>query len=132
MTTFTKSRVAIIGDAAHASTPHQGAGAGQAIEDAHVLAEILGDPNVSEAEHYIAALQAYDVLRRPRSQQVVASSKENGNLLCLRLDGILDNEERLKDTFSNRFRWLWDIDVEGQAERTREVMLELIENEKSH
>ena len=132
MTTFTKSRVAIIGDAAHASTPHQGAGAGQAIEDAHVLAEILGDPSVSEAEHYIAALQAYDVLRRPRSQQVVASSKENGNLLCLRLDGILDNEERLKDTFSNRFRWLWDIDVEGQAERTREVMLELIENEKSH
>ena len=130
MTTFTTSRVAIIGDAAHASTPHQGAGAGQAIEDAHVLVELLGDPQVTEAKHFIAALRAYDIVRRPRSQQVVVSSKENGNLLCLRLDGILDDEEKLKDTFSNRFRWLWNIDVHGQAEGARNVMLELLEQEK--
>ena len=131
LTTFTKSRVAIIGDAAHASTPHQGAGAGQAIEDAHVLAEILADPQVTEAKHFTAALQAYDIVRRPRSQQVVTSSKENGDVLCLRHDGILDDEEKLKDTFSNRFRWLWDVDIAGQAESARKIMLELIKKAES-
>ncbi len=127
LTTFTKSRVAIIGDAAHASTPHQGAGAGQAIEDAHILSELLADPRVTEAQHFAAALQAYDIVRRPRSQQVVVSSKENGNLLCLRLDNILDDEDKLKDTFSKRFRWLWDIDIAGQAESARKIMIGLIE-----
>ena len=131
LSTFTKSRVAIIGDAAHASTPHQGAGAGQAIEDAHVLAELLGDPRVTEPKHFVAALQAYDQVRRPRSQQVVVSSKENGNLLCLQLDGILDDEEKLKETFSNRFRWLWHVDIEGQANNAREIMLELMNDEES-
>ena len=130
MSTFTKSRVAIIGDAAHASTPHQGAGAGQAIEDAHVLAELLGDPQVTEPMHFMAALQAYDIVRRPRSQQVVASSKENGNIMCLSLEGTMDDEDKLKNTFSNRFRWLWDIDIEGQAESARGVMRELIRQEK--
>ena len=37
-----KGRVVLIGDAAHASTPHLGQGAGLAIEDAVVLADELG------------------------------------------------------------------------------------------
>ncbi|RAL66883.1 hypothetical protein DID88_007665 [Monilinia fructigena] len=39
----TKGRIVLLGDAAHASTPHQGAGAGQAIEDAFILSNLLGD-----------------------------------------------------------------------------------------
>ena len=131
LTTFCKSRVAIIGDAAHASTPHQGAGAGQAIEDAHVLAEILADPQVTETNDFAAALQAYDSVRRPRSQQVVVSSKENGDLLCLRMDGILDDEEKLKATFSKRFSWLWDVDIADQAENARKLTLALIKENES-
>ncbi|KAK3068082.1 hypothetical protein LTS18_000821, partial [Coniosporium uncinatum] len=34
---YNKGRVCLMGDAAHASTPHQGAGAGMAVEDAYVL-----------------------------------------------------------------------------------------------
>lgn len=119
ISTYARSRIAILGDAAHASTPHQGAGAGQAIEDAHVLAELLGDPRVTEAEHVIAAFRGYDAARRPRSQKVVTTSKENAYLLCLCLDGVGDNEERLKQTFQERLRWLWDVDIQGQAERAR-------------
>jgi 2-polyprenyl-6-methoxyphenol hydroxylase-like FAD-dependent oxidoreductase len=37
-----KGRVILIGDAAHATTPHLGQGAAQAIEDAVVLGELLG------------------------------------------------------------------------------------------
>jgi salicylate hydroxylase len=127
LSTFARSRIAILGDAAHASTPHQGAGAGQAIEDAHVLAELLGDPRVIEARDALTAFQAYDAVRRPRSQRVVTSSKENAYLLCLRLDGVKDDEGKLRTTFEERLRWLWDIDIQDQAERARQIMVEQME-----
>ncbi|OJJ29747.1 hypothetical protein ASPWEDRAFT_188187 [Aspergillus wentii DTO 134E9] len=126
ISTYARSRIAILGDAAHASTPHQGAGAGQAIEDAQVLAELLGDPRVTEAEHAMAAFEAYDAVRRPRSQKVVTTSKENAYLLCLCLDGVGDDEDKLRQTFSERLRWLWDIDIEDQAERARGILIEKI------
>lgn len=124
ISTYARSRVAILGDAAHASTPHQGAGAGQAIEDAHALAELLGDPQVTQAEHAIAALQAYDVIRRPRSQRVVTTSKENALLLCLCLDGVENDEDKIQETLQERLRWLWDVDVEAEVQRGRQTMLE--------
>ncbi|KAJ5540231.1 salicylate hydroxylase [Penicillium frequentans] len=121
--TFCQSRVAILGDAAHASTPHQGAGAGQAIEDAHVLAELLGDARVGSADDVVAAFRAYDEIRRPRSQRVVTSSKENADLLCLCLDGVGDDAEKLRSTFQERMKWLWDLDVQDQVEQAREKMI---------
>lgn len=124
ISTYARSRFAILGDAAHASTPHQGAGAGQAIEDAHVLAELLGDPKAISSEHVVAAFQAYDAVRRPRSQRVVSTSAENAYLLCLRLEGVGDDEEKLKKTLQERLRWLWDLDVQDQTERARIIMLE--------
>lgn len=127
ISTFCRSRVAILGDAAHASTPHQGAGAGQAIEDAHVLAELLGDPRVTTAQDVIAAFRAYDEIRRPRSQKVVTSSKENAYLLCLCLDGVGEDETKLKETFKSRLRWLWDLDIEKQAETAKQSMVKYLE-----
>lgn len=127
VSTFTKSRVAILGDAAHASTPHQGAGAGQAIEDAHVLVELLADPRITTPEHVVAAFQAYDAVRRPRSQRVVTTSKENADLLCLSYEGVSDDEQKLKEIWNERYRWLWDIDMEEQAEKARDIMTQLLE-----
>lgn len=127
ISTFTRSRVAVLGDAAHASTPHQGAGAGQAIEDAHVLAELLADSRITTPKHVVAAFQAYDAERRPRSQRVVTSSKENADLLCLCYEGVGDHEQTLKETWNERYRWLWDIDVEQQAENSRNRLAKLFQ-----
>ncbi|KAL4903105.1 hypothetical protein BDW74DRAFT_169053 [Aspergillus multicolor] len=127
ISTYARSKVAILGDAAHASTPHQGAGAGQAIEDAHVLAELLGDPRVVTAEDVAAAFRAYDEVRRPRSQRVVTSSAENAHLLCLRLPGVGNDEEKFKTTLQERLAWLWNEDVQEQAERARRIMLKTLE-----
>ncbi|MCO6059069.1 FAD-dependent monooxygenase, partial [Pseudomonas sp. MOB-449] len=44
---YVHGRVALIGDAAHAMLPHQGAGAGQGLEDAYFLARLLGDARVN-------------------------------------------------------------------------------------
>ncbi|KAH7324816.1 salicylate hydroxylase [Stachybotrys elegans] len=79
--TYAKGRVCIIGDAAHATTPWQGAGAGQAFEDVMVLAALLKN-RVTSPKDIDAAFLAYDAVRRPRGQQVVDSSRGTGTILC--------------------------------------------------
>ncbi|KAI0408849.1 salicylate hydroxylase [Xylaria palmicola] len=78
--TYAKQRVCLIGDAAHATTPWQGAGVGLAIEDAMVLGALLA--KVSSKEDFESAFQAYDKVRRPRCQQIIDSSRETGRILC--------------------------------------------------
>ena len=65
---YNKGPVAIMGDAAHASTPWQGQGASQAIEDALVLETLLGE--IKDAKQIPHAFAAYDQVRRPRTQRV--------------------------------------------------------------
>ncbi|KAJ5576140.1 salicylate hydroxylase [Penicillium sp. DV-2018c] len=121
--TYTRNNIAILGDAAHASTPHQGAGAGQAIEDVHILAELLSDPRVLKREHVKAAFHAYDAMRRPRSQWVVRTSKDMGHLLSLSKDGV-KGEKEIKNIVTKRLALLWNLDVPGQAEIARTLMLQ--------
>ncbi|MEU0242274.1 FAD-dependent monooxygenase [Nocardiopsis sp. NPDC006198] len=67
-----RRRVALVGDAAHLMCPDLAQGAGQALEDAVVLARSLdatGDVD--------AALARYDSERRPRSQWVAAQARAN-------------------------------------------------------
>jgi 2-polyprenyl-6-methoxyphenol hydroxylase-like FAD-dependent oxidoreductase len=63
-------RVVLIGDAAHASPPHMGQGGAMAMEDAVVLAEVLG-----AAESVEGALAAFVARRRPRTDWVQEQSR---------------------------------------------------------
>ena len=70
---FTRGRVALVGDAAHAMTPHLGQGACMALEDAEVLAaELAADGGVGPA------LQRYDEQRRPRAEKMSKQSDQTG------------------------------------------------------
>ncbi|MGK5639158.1 FAD-dependent monooxygenase [Streptomyces sp. URMC 126] len=72
---FTAGRVALLGDAAHAMTPHLGQGACQALEDAVTLAAALAaGPSVE------SALARYDAERRPRSQGVARAARQAGRM----------------------------------------------------
>jgi 2-polyprenyl-6-methoxyphenol hydroxylase-like FAD-dependent oxidoreductase len=64
-----KGRVALLGDAVHAATPHLGQGAGMAIEDSLVLAEEL-----ARHDDLDAALTAYRERRFERCRYIVESS----------------------------------------------------------
>ena len=94
---------------------------------AHVLAELLGDSRVSSVDDVVAAFKAYDEVRRPRSQRVVTSSKENADIFCLCCDGVRDDPVKLRETLDQRLKWLWDLDVQDQVERAREKMVEYLE-----
>jgi 2-polyprenyl-6-methoxyphenol hydroxylase-like FAD-dependent oxidoreductase len=56
---YQRGRVALLGDAAHAMTPHLGQGACQAIEDAVVLASVAGPGTArSRQRRYDAAVHS--------------------------------------------------------------------------
>jgi 2-polyprenyl-6-methoxyphenol hydroxylase-like FAD-dependent oxidoreductase len=68
-----RGRVVLIGDAAHATTPHLASGAGMAIEDSIVLAEELATKStVAEA------LQGYMRRRFDRSRMIYENSIQLG------------------------------------------------------
>jgi 2-polyprenyl-6-methoxyphenol hydroxylase-like FAD-dependent oxidoreductase len=68
-----RGRVALIGDAAHSTTPHLGQGAGMAIEDAIVLAEEINNDRTIEEQ-----LAAFMKRRYERCKFVVDSSLRIG------------------------------------------------------
>lgn len=76
--TYYRGHVAMVGDAAHATFPHAGNGAAQAIEDAAVLTGIFS--SVTSSKQIRPALQAFDEIRRPRSQKVIEITRRFGRL----------------------------------------------------
>jgi len=72
--TWYRGPMIIIGDAAHAASPSSGQGASMAIEDALVLAKCLRDvPDTT------AAFAAFERIRRPRVERVVAFGARSSN-----------------------------------------------------
>jgi salicylate hydroxylase len=76
---WTRGRIALAGDAAHAMLPFVAQGGGMAIEDAAVLARMLADPDVPVA----AALAEYARIRRPRVLAVASEARRNGKIYHL-------------------------------------------------
>jgi 2-polyprenyl-6-methoxyphenol hydroxylase-like FAD-dependent oxidoreductase len=74
---YHRGRVAILGDAAHAMTPHLGQGACQAIEDAVVLASVAGPGTPAETAPDTGSapdLAAYTSARLSRTRMVADGS----------------------------------------------------------
>ena len=118
-------KICLLGDCAHASTPHQGAGAGMAIEDAAVLSILLGNVKKPDPAVLTILFKAYDRIRRPRSQKLVTTSRDAGLLYDFQKEGILDDLQKLKGDIEQRMRWIWEIDMEthcGDAVKLMETL----------
>jgi salicylate hydroxylase len=72
---WSRGRVMLLGDSAHAPLPHQGQGAGQAIEDAYALGALLARSGLKD---YSPAFEAFENLRRRRAWMVQAYSRASG------------------------------------------------------
>lgn len=70
---FVFGRVVLLGDAAHATTPNMGQGAGQAIEDAIVLGN-----GFKQFEHVDKVLAFYEEKRVTRTAKVIRLSRQIG------------------------------------------------------
>ncbi|MGH9099263.1 MAG: FAD-dependent monooxygenase, partial [Acidimicrobiales bacterium] len=73
---WSDGRLTLLGDAAHPMLPHLGQGVNQALEDAVVLATLLGAAPGPGAVP--AALTRYEDLRRERTARVQLGSRRNG------------------------------------------------------
>lgn len=118
--TYYKGRVCLLGDAAHASTPHQGAGAGMALEDAFVLSHVLGQ--VDDGSSLEKAFQAYDETRRLRTQRLVKTSREAGELYDLEGAGIGDDLAKFRANMDVRMNWIWDENLEEELGHAKDIL----------
>lgn len=132
--TYIKGHACIAGDAAHATTPHLGAGAGMAVEDAYVLAGLLGQAAArwkrgtaaDKPDPIARALYAYDSVRRGRTQRLVGASREAGEFWGFEVEDVGMDEERLAKRVREMFDWIWSEDVQVELEAGKRIMDEVV------
>lgn len=124
-TYYRKGKLCLLGDSAHASTPHHGAGAGMAVEDALIMSRLLA--SIGSAGELESAFAAYDAVRRPRSQRLVASSRKTGEVYDFEDEIIGDNMKATREYLEQAWDWIWNEDLNRQLEMAQLYMKELKE-----
>ncbi|KAI5123693.1 hypothetical protein M0805_001721 [Coniferiporia weirii] len=104
--TYVLGNVALVGDSAHAMPPHQGAGAGQAIEDAYVLAGILCNPLTTKSS-LPDALRAYEHVRLPMANGVLTGSRDSGLMYEFNYPGLGEDYAQLGPAIQKQWDWVW-------------------------
>jgi salicylate hydroxylase len=111
LSTWTRGRLTLLGDAAHPMLPHAGQGANQAIEDAVALATVLSHADRASAPR---ALLIYESLRRERSARVQRSARVNGARYDAAGSDLTARDRQLAAQTQER-AWIWDHDAEAEA-----------------
>ena len=118
--TYSRGRVCIAGDAAHASSPHHGAGAGIGIEDALALTILLDmvqsrikTPGGRKTVALQAAFAAFSAVRRDRSQWLVRSSREACEIYEWNDLQCGSDMEKGYDEIKRRSHKIWHFDIDG-------------------
>lgn len=113
-----RGRVCLVGDAAHATTPHKGSGAGMAIEDSLVMGQLLSEAlageNVDAGRAIPAAFRVFDATRRERTLRLVEDSRETGQLYDLEHPVFGTDKDKIRETLLTRMDWVWEKDLEAE------------------
>jgi salicylate hydroxylase len=96
---WTKGRVTLLGDSAHAMLPHIGQGACMAIEDGYALAAVI----TQLPEDMSSALREYERLRLPRTKRAVLEARARGKEMHL-TSRWAQLKRNIKLTVQHRFR----------------------------
>jgi len=112
----------LLGDSAHACAPHQGAGAGQALEDAYILSHLLGI--CGSPFDLLAAFAGYESVRRPRTKFVQIYGRRQGELLDLQWGDVGTDLEKLKAIVDVPIRDIWNCDLNAELQKAQEMMQE--------
>ena len=118
-----KGHICLLGDSAHASTPHHGAGAGMAVEDALILSRLLA--SIDDAEELELAFAAYDTVRRPRSQRLVASSRKVAEVYDFENKEIGDDMEAMQAYLDSAWNWIWYEDLTAHLKEAENALTDM-------
>ncbi|SHN46751.1 FAD-dependent oxidoreductase [Cryptosporangium aurantiacum] len=77
---WSKGRITLAGDAAHATSPYAAYGAGMAIEDGYFIGRRLRGVDLTDADAVARALQAYEEPRKPHTAFQVKMAYRNGQM----------------------------------------------------
>jgi salicylate hydroxylase len=118
---YTEGRVAIMGDAAHATSPHHGAGAGLCIEDSAVMAELLADDTVKSSKDVEVVFSTFQEVRKERGQNLVQSSSRIGNVYEWRAEGVGSDFDKMEEEINRRNDVIGgeDVDVSEMCKQAR-------------
>ncbi|EGS17149.1 uncharacterized protein CTHT_0064630 [Thermochaetoides thermophila DSM 1495] len=109
---YHRGRICIAGDAAHASGPHLGAGAGMGIEDALVLSEVIARAAGGGEWLVEKALEAFNSLRYERTQEVVHMTRESCELFHWRRPEVSGDPQKFVAEMERLFHRVWHYDIE--------------------
>ena len=120
-------------------TPYQASGAGQAVEDAYVLAAILANP-LTTLETLPEALKVYEEIRLPHAVEVQRKSATSGNILMfhdqrsahLSANASAEGESEVDPgklwevghECIDLLKWAWATDVEDDKDRAIAQLVE--------
>lgn len=145
-TTWRHGRITLLGDAAHASLPHNGSGASMAIEDAYVLSGLLSMPQCNR-ENVQEFLQVYEDIRRPRGLRQQLHACETGEVSCSPTHPVWEAPEcssflavpqmfeyatekwgqdtdAIAQEMLTRTDWIWDYNIENDMKDARDLLAE--------
>lgn len=129
---YSKGRVCVAGDAAHASSPHHGAGAGIGIEDALALSTTLRlvlkdlelaqpDSEVDKKALLTKAFDAFSRVRHERSMWLVQSSREACDIYEWNHPVFGSDMALAHEDIKRRSHKIWHFDIEGMLRELEQV-----------
>lgn len=90
-------------------SPWQGAGGGQAIEDAMILGSLLSE--ITSSTEIGAAFRAFDAVRRPRAQRIIDSSRETGQIMCGQNVDVGLNKDKIRQAVASKWSFILGLDM---------------------
>jgi len=70
------------------------------------------------------AFEAFDQVRRPRAQKLVATSRAAGLVYGFSDQSISDDLEKLQRDIETRWTWIWNLDLARELDRAKQLVRE--------
>lgn len=128
---YMKGKVVLLGDAAHAMTPHLGAGGGQSMEDGWVLGRAVSDylrrseDQGSQLPTLETVASVYQSARLPRAQKAQTGSRVVGNTYDCQTEDLINLTfdeccPIVAERITEAMKWTWEEDLDICYEKARE------------